>query len=71
MLALSPAYHNDYWYGVLRKSPKSMTSRARRNHTPAFQAQVALAALKSDKTLADLVERSSWYARLAAQQFSA
>ncbi|KFB70374.1 MAG: hypothetical protein ABTS16_02800 [Candidatus Accumulibacter phosphatis] len=48
-----------------------MTSRARRNHTPAFQAQVALAALKSDKTLADLVERSSWYARLAAQQFSA
>ena len=28
-----------------------MTRRTRRNHAPAFKAQVALAALKSDKTL--------------------
>ena len=28
-----------------------MARRTRRNHTPAFKAQVALAALKSDKTL--------------------
>jgi len=31
-----------------------MTRRTRRNHTPAFKTQVALAALKSDKTLAEL-----------------
>ena len=30
-----------------------MASRPRRNHAPAFKAQVALAALKGDKTLAD------------------
>jgi transposase len=31
-----------------------MTRRARRNHTPAFKAKVALAAIKGEKTLADL-----------------
>jgi transposase-like protein len=31
-----------------------MTRRARRNHTPAFKAKVAVAALKGDKTLAEL-----------------
>jgi transposase len=31
-----------------------MTRRARRNHTPAFKAKVALAALKGEKTLAEL-----------------
>ena len=31
-----------------------MTRRTRRNHTPAFKAKVALAALKGEKTLADL-----------------
>lgn len=36
---------------------KSMTRRTRRNHTPAFKAQVALAALKSDKTLAELAQQ--------------
>ena len=34
-----------------------ITRRTRRNHTPAFKAQVALAALKSDKTLAELAQQ--------------
>ena len=33
-----------------------MTRRARRNHTPAFKAKVALAAVKGDKTLAELAQ---------------
>jgi transposase len=34
-----------------------MTKRVRRNHSPAFKAKVALAALKNEKTLADLARR--------------
>ena len=34
-----------------------MTKRIRRNHTPAFKAKVALAAMKGDKTLAELAEQ--------------
>ncbi len=34
-----------------------MTRRTRRNHAPAFKAQVALAALKSDKTLAERAQQ--------------
>ncbi len=33
-----------------------MTRRARRNHTPAFKAKVALAAIKGEKTLAELAQ---------------
>jgi transposase-like protein len=33
-----------------------MTRRARRNHTPAFKAKVALAAIKGELTLAQLAE---------------
>jgi transposase len=33
-----------------------MQRRARRNHTPAFKAKVALAAIKGDRTLAQLAE---------------
>ena len=33
-----------------------MSRRKRRNHSPAFKAQVALAALKGDKTLAELAQ---------------
>lgn len=32
-------------------------SRKRRNHLPAFKAKVALAAIKGDKTLAELAEK--------------
>src|ERR1700680_356620 len=34
-----------------------MKKRARRNHTPAFKAKVALAALKNDRTVAQLAEQ--------------
>jgi transposase len=34
-----------------------MKRRARRNHTPAFKAKVALAALKNDRTIAQLAEQ--------------
>ena len=34
-----------------------MTRRVRRNHTPAFKAKVALAALKNDRTMAQLSEQ--------------
>ena len=33
-----------------------MSRRPRRNHTPAFKAKVALAALKGEKTLAELAQ---------------
>ena len=49
-----------------------MTRRTRRNHTPAFKAKVALAAIKGEKTLADLAQQfdvhpnqiTSWKAQL-------
>jgi len=34
-----------------------MTRRVRRNHSPAFKAKVALAAIKGEKTLADLAQQ--------------
>jgi transposase len=34
-----------------------MTRRPRRNHTPAFKAKVALAAIKGDRTLGQLSEQ--------------
>jgi len=33
---------------------KNMTRRKRRNHSPELKAKVAIAALKGDKTLAEL-----------------
>ena len=34
-----------------------MSRRPRRNHTPAFKAKVALAAIKGDRTLVELAEQ--------------
>jgi transposase-like protein len=55
-----------------RGSGESMTRRTRRNHTPAFKAKVALAALKGEKTLVELAQQfdvhpnqiTSWKAQL-------
>ena len=58
-----------------------MNRRPRRNHTPAFKAKVALAAIKGDRTLSQLAEQfdvhpnqiTSWKAQLeggAADTFS-
>jgi transposase len=48
-----------------------MSRRPRRNHTPAFKAKMALAAIKGDRTLAELAEQfdvhpnlTSWKAQL-------
>ena len=49
-----------------------MTRRPRRNHTPAFKARVALAAVTGEKTLAELAQQfdvhpnqiTSWKAQL-------
>ena len=34
-----------------------MTKRTRRNHSPAFKAKVAVAAVKGEKTLAELAQQ--------------
>ncbi len=49
-----------------------MSRRSRRNHTPGFKAKAALAAIKDDRTLAELAEQfdvhpnqiTSWKAQL-------
>lgn len=41
--------------------------RPRRNHTAAFKAKVAVAALKGDKTLAELAEKFDLHANQIAQ----
>jgi transposase-like protein len=42
---------------VARESGETMSRRPRRNHTAAFKAKVALAAIKGDRTLAQLAEQ--------------
>jgi transposase len=44
-----------------------MMKRRRRNHTPAFKAKVALAALRGDKTLADLAQQFDVHANQITQ----
>jgi transposase-like protein len=39
-----------------REAGETMTRRPRRNHSPAFKAKVALAALKGEKTLTELAQ---------------
>ena len=54
------------------ESGETMSRRPRRNHTPAFKAKVALAAVKGDRTVAQLAEQfdvhpnqiTSWKAQL-------
>jgi transposase len=47
----------DGWHSFASESGETMTRRPRRNHTPAFKAKVALAAIKGDRTLAQLAEQ--------------
>jgi transposase len=62
----------DGWHDFGSESGVTMTRRPRRNHTPAFKAKVALAAIKGDRTLAQLAEQfdvdpnpiASWKAQL-------
>jgi transposase len=42
---------------VARESGATMSKRPRRNHSPAFKAKVALAAIKGDRTVAQLAEQ--------------
>lgn len=44
-----------------------MTKRPRRNHTPAFKAKVALAAVKGEKTLAELAQQFDVHANQITQ----
>jgi transposase len=44
-----------------------MTRRPRRNHTPAFKAKVALAAIKGEKALAELAQQCDVHANQITQ----
>ena len=44
-----------------------MTKRARRNHSPAFKAKVAMAALKGDRTLSELAQAFDVHANQIVQ----
>ncbi len=44
-----------------------MTKRTRRNHTPAFKAKVALAAIRGEKTLAELAQQFDVHAHQITQ----
>src|SRR5512139_2771743 len=47
----------DSGHAVPSESGETMSRRPRRNHTPAFKAKVALAAIRGDRTLAQLAEQ--------------
>ena len=62
----------DSGHAVPSESGETMSRRPRRNHTPGFKAKAALAAIKGDRTLAELAEQfdvhpnqiTSWKAQL-------
>ena len=64
----------DSGHAMARESGEIMKRRPHRNHTPAFKAKVALAAIKGDRTLAELAEQfdvhpnqiTTWKASLRA-----
>ena len=49
----------DGGHAMACESGETMQRRPRRNHTPAFKAKVALAAIKGDRTLAQLGSSST------------
>jgi len=56
----------DSGHAVLGESGETKSRRPRRNHTPDFGAKVALAAIKGDRTLAELAEQFDVQAYLRA-----
>src|SRR5262245_55124193 len=72
----------DSGHGCASESGETMSRRPRRNHSAAFKAKVALAAIKGDRTIAQLADQfdvhpnqiTSWKAQLeggAADVFGA
>jgi transposase len=43
--------------GMMPIAGETMTRRSRRNHSPAYKAKVALAAVRDEKTLSELAEQ--------------
>jgi transposase-like protein len=64
----------DGGHGCAQRIRRDNDQRPRRNHTPAFKAKVALAAIKGDRSLAQLAEQfdvhpnqiTSWKGQLEA-----
>ena len=54
---LDPVAGNERLGMIAESEEGAMTGRPRRNHSPAFKAKMALAAIRGEKTLAELVEQ--------------
>src|SRR3954467_10469448 len=64
-----PCHRPDMMLRPAKPTYKTMTKRPRRNHTPAFKAKVALAAVRGDKTLAELARIMHVIPRLLIVEF--